>query len=335
MRVILAKNVNDALPQGIALLNDCGIRRPSRNGEILEVPVPVTTHYMRPWERVLFDPIRDANPYFHFFEALWMLAGRRDLKFLAQFNRQMAEYSDNGRTLRAAYGYRWRNHFLRDQVNAVIRRLCADPNDRRSVISMWDTRKDFDVVSKDIPCNMNVAFRLRGGYLGMTVSNRSNDMLWGAYGANIVHMSMLQELVAGCLRVDIGSYWQVSNSFHVYTDNAVWKRCWNRMVVPEDFYETAVRAFPLITSWTHDPIDTLRRFDLDLKLFLKNPDTNGTENEIFRKIAKPMWYSHAAYREKDFKGAREILEQMPADNDWRLACETWIANRYAHHLTRL
>ena len=32
--------------------------------------------------------------------------------------------------------------------------------------------------------------------LCMTVCNRSNDMLWGAYGANVVHMSMLQEFVA-------------------------------------------------------------------------------------------------------------------------------------------
>ena len=58
----------------------------------------------------------------------------------------------------------------------------------------------------------------------MTVCNRSNDMLWGAYGANAVHMSMLQEYLASRLEIAVGEYTQISDSFHVY-QNDVWERC--------------------------------------------------------------------------------------------------------------
>ena len=33
-----------------------------------------------PTKELLFDPDRDANPFFHFMEGLWMLAGFNDLK---------------------------------------------------------------------------------------------------------------------------------------------------------------------------------------------------------------------------------------------------------------
>jgi hypothetical protein len=58
----------------------------------------------------------------------------------------------------------------------------------------------------------------------MTVCCRSNDMLWGAYGANVVHFSILQEVIAIELGVGIGVYRQVSNNFHLYTDNQTVKQ---------------------------------------------------------------------------------------------------------------
>ena len=51
----------------------------------------------------------------------------------------------------------------------------------------------------------------------MTVSNRSNDIIWGTFGANAVHMSMLHEYVASALMLHVGKYTQISDSFHAYT----------------------------------------------------------------------------------------------------------------------
>ncbi len=67
-------------------------------------------------------------------------------------------------------------------------------------------------------CNTHIYFDLRGGALNMTVCCRSNDLLWGAYGANAVHFSVLQEVIAWELAVSVGVYRQMSNNFHIYTE---------------------------------------------------------------------------------------------------------------------
>src|SRR5258708_35739439 len=70
----------------------------TRNGKCLVVDEPVLISYTHPKERVLFNPVRDANPFFHLYESLWMLAGRNDLKSLAYYCSRMKEFSDDGKT---------------------------------------------------------------------------------------------------------------------------------------------------------------------------------------------------------------------------------------------
>ena len=50
----------------------------------------------------------------------------------------------------------------------------------------------------------------------MSIVNRSNDMIWGAYGANAVHMSMLLEYMAAMTGFQVGIYYQISNNLHAY-----------------------------------------------------------------------------------------------------------------------
>ena len=80
MKVINAVNVNDALMRGIDLFKSPINYRTqeSRNGQTMECRTPVTTVYNKPWQRVLFKTERDANPFFHLYESIWMLAGSRD-----------------------------------------------------------------------------------------------------------------------------------------------------------------------------------------------------------------------------------------------------------------
>src|ERR1039457_2230941 len=104
MHVIQARNVNDALASGLEYLADKGVEEQSRNGPVIVAPGPVTTVYERPLERVLFSPLRDANPFFATMESLWMLAGHNDVVFPAYFAKNMMNYSDGGVTLHGAYG---------------------------------------------------------------------------------------------------------------------------------------------------------------------------------------------------------------------------------------
>jgi len=187
MHVIRIRNVHDALPAGLRYLAEVGQPLATRGGEAITAPEPVCTVYEEPCERVLFWPERDANPYFHFFEALWLLAGRRDVAFPAMFAKNMLNYSDDGQTLHGAYGHRWRVHWGHDQLDRVIDLLTAAPDSRRAVVAMWDPTSDqrSTETGKDLPCNTQLYFKSRLGRAGepnrleVMVTCRSNDIIWG------------------------------------------------------------------------------------------------------------------------------------------------------------
>ena len=180
------------------------IEEDSRNGKVLRFPEPVTIHYEKPRQRVLFSPHRDANPFFHLYESLWMLAGSNRVDQVAYYAKQMNEYTDEGETLNGAYGYRWRKSKT-DQLNVLIEHLKANPQSRRAVLQMWNVEDDLLKIdtSKDVCCNLSVMFSLREAtreetahnedLLDMTVTNRSNDVIWGLVGASYVDSTMLQE----------------------------------------------------------------------------------------------------------------------------------------------
>lgn len=336
MFVIRARNVNDALPKGLALVQSAGVERESRNGPVIQIAQPTTTVYERPWERVIFWEDRDANPFFHLFESLWMLAGRNDVAYPSHFAKNIRNYSDDGRTLHGAYGHRWREHFGGDQLSAIISALKEDRTDRRQVLQMWDARADLGRKGKDLPCNTQVFFSVNADdQLDMTVCNRSNDMIWGAYGANAVHFSFLQEYVALAVGVTMGRYWQVSNNLHVYK-NDVYKRVAHLADVAtispagtETPYTLGEMGEP---TFEHIPLFSNGRevFDQDLLMFLENPSTFGIRERFFRRVAVPMWHAHAAFvADKGVDGceaALEIMEQC-ASEDWRVACCDWLQRR--------
>ena len=317
MIVLNGRNVNHLLPQGIALLKERGVKIAPRGMETLEMPCSVASVYERPQERVLFDPVRDANPFFHFMEGLWIIGGRNDVKWLAQFNKRMVDYSDDGRVFHGAYGHRLRMA-LGDQVAKAITMLQADPDTRRCVLQIWDAERDLDAISRDIPCNDLIMLKVRDGKLNMTVCNRSNDIVWGCYGANAVHFSMLQEYIASMAGFEIGTYTQISDSYHVYTDNPYWQN--DKFTNSHDLYITGVKPKPLV--------DSPRSFDTELEQFFKyDGSTRGighTANTIFNEVAIPMynaWWAH----KMDGNGA--IYANQIKAEDWRFACLQWLDKR--------
>ena len=317
MYTILAKNVNDAFYQGMSLLQNVGVKGDSRNGPVIQVPTPVVTTYMRPKERVLFCPERDANPFFHFMEGLWMLGGRMDCGFVAQFNGRMREYANDVGDLDGAYGYRWRTHFGYDQLQTLISMLKNDPNTRRAVLAMWDGYVDLGRSSLDIPCNTHAYFRRDRYSLHMTVCCRSNDAVWGAYGANAVHMSMLQEVLATMIGCDVGEYNQFSNNMHLYPEVKNHRELLT-LTDPGNPYPGLI---------THVLVNHPDTWFSELDTFLRAPEVPfQCKNGLFYYVAFPMYRVWQCYK----KGmGREALAWVDAieDEAWKLACTQWIQRR--------
>jgi hypothetical protein len=69
MRVIEGRDVNELYSKGMRMLGAEGQVEDSRVGKVLVMPMPVTSVYHKPTQRVLFDVRRGANPFFHLFES--------------------------------------------------------------------------------------------------------------------------------------------------------------------------------------------------------------------------------------------------------------------------
>jgi len=324
---IAGRNVNDVFTDAMwymRTLDESHIEQ-SRNGPVLVAPGSFLSTYLCPWERVLFDARRDANPTFHLMEALWMLAGQQDIRWLSQFNTNIARYADDG-VINGAYGFRWRYHFGEvDQIRAVVNVLRADPLSRRAVINMWDPRQDLNQDWKDVPCNTTVYFDLRGGKLNMTVCCRSNDAIWGCYGANAVHFSMLQEYVAAFLKTPMGTYTQFSNNFHIYTDLPLWQKYKNMPPIfapryrnrPSDQWSDPF-VIPMISQ-----DEKAGEFKEDCFRIILG---QRCKTDFMRRVAEPMRDAYLSRKAGDRQGLQESLTRM-ANCDWWYALTNWINRR--------
>jgi hypothetical protein len=276
------------------------------------------TTYAHPEERMLFDARRDANPFFHIFEGIWMLAGRDDAKWISQFSSNISQFAEASGYFHGAYGNRWRNHFNDDQIVWVIEHLRKKPESRRAVLQMYDPDIDQETdedVPKDIPCNTAIYFAIVNGKLNMTVTNRSNDMIWGAYGANAVHMSMLQEFVACALGRKVGYYFQFSNDFHIY------ERHFPLMESPADPIE-------YLKEWKHVPITEKAYWSGDLIQFeqwIERPE--GRYDAVYiNQVLNPMLYAWLQYKLGD-RDRSMAFARLIEDGAVRFACEEWLGRR--------
>lgn len=327
MIVVNARNAHQGLVEGLHRIKNEGRPRKSRNGGVLSFTVPYSTTYRQPRERVVFHPRRDANPFFHFFESLWMLAGQNDVATVEQFAANMREYSDDGLVFNAAYGYRWRRHFGTDQLATIVQALTDSPDCRRQVLGIWDPRHDLGLKSKDLPCNTQAYFQVsHEGALDMMVTNRSNDIVWGTYGANAVQFSVLLEYVASRIGRPVGLYHQVSMNTHLYTrrhEELMNDLAKEAPMPPEQwscpYSRGEVTPFPLVNL-------PGGRWDRELKEFFIRGYSVNYVDPFFEDVAKPLLEAWQAHKARNYGRAKVAIMQCAA-SDWQRAGHEWLERR--------
>lgn len=314
---ITAQNIPYAYKETMELVHIVGAQEESRNGPVIAIQEPLSLRITNPEQRVLFNPARDANPFFHVMETIWMFAGRNDAKWVAKYNKRYIDYAEPSGLVHGAYGLRWRYQFAIDQIEMVIDILGADPTSRQAVIGMWSPFLDLtDRPLNDRPCNTHIYFRTIANRLHMTVCNRSNDVVWGMLGANAVHMTYLHELISRGSGIPMGDYIVFTNNAHVYPEMP------NYEGIMTDLWHH--NRYQGMTDW----IVPLIEYNEDWSEFLDACEgfCNGKLVDLswFKKVANPMKSAWAA-RANGETGIPEI-ETMP-DCDWRTVCLEWVARR--------
>ena len=164
------------------------------------------------------------NPAFAIAEIVWILSGRNDSAFLNYWNSQLPKFAGSGNLYHGAYGFRLRHKFGIDQLERAYQALRHNPDGRQVVLQIWDPEADFPdtrgwPVNPDIPCSISSLLKIRNGKLEWMQIIRSNDLFRGV-PYNFIQFTSMQEVLAGWLGIELGSYNQLSDSLHLYDGDA-------------------------------------------------------------------------------------------------------------------
>lgn len=107
--------------------------------------------------------------------------------------------------VKAAYGYRWRTHFGRDQIGLSIEALRKDPSDRRVYVSAWDPAEDGLGASgqRNVPCPVGFTLSVQAGHLCSSMVLRSSDVFVGL-PYDVMGHALLMDAIAQELRIRPG-----------------------------------------------------------------------------------------------------------------------------------
>jgi thymidylate synthase len=185
-----------------------------------------------PRQRIVFA--RPFNPALAIAEVIWILSGANASEFLISWNPRHQRFVDVGKDTRVfygAYGHRLGSRprlpeemdrmlrigadgepFPKDQLRSAYQALRHEPDSRQVVLQIWDPERDLpDPMprSEDVPCNLVSHLMIRDNRLEWFQVMRSNDLIWGT-PVNFIQFTCLQEIMAGWLGVDVGSYVHLS-----------------------------------------------------------------------------------------------------------------------------
>jgi thymidylate synthase len=338
----------------------------SPRGKKIKELRPTVFEYTNPKNRVTFLNGRVINPFFQLAESFWILAGRSDVKWLMDYNKSIAQFSDDGEFFNAPYGERlryWNKNdatgFIfspMDQLYDVYQKIKADPDTRQAVAIIYNPIFDHaERDTKDRPCNIALTFKLRNGKLDLTVYNRSNDLHWGTFGANLCQFATIQEVVASWLGVEIGTYYQITDSLHIYledygaqeTDKVLnaYKMDKDNLevnMVPkvkqfvfenEPRFNSSFEDFESIVNYYFSQIDPLFKITMPVMSTWEQSMVEGVLDRLekcpdpYLRLTFQAIFVKLSHNRKDTKSVFEGMKRM-ADSSWKVSCLRFLSKSY-------
>lgn len=146
-------------------------------------------------------------------EALQLVGGFSDPSAMMTISSHFGQFMDGG-VFHAPYGPR-----IASQMQPAIAWLQRDKDTRKAWISVWDPMMDLMTHNtRDHPCTTAIQFMIRNDKLNAHVFMRANDA-WRGFPYDVFQFTQLQQAVAACLRIELGTYYHHATSFHLYEDN--------------------------------------------------------------------------------------------------------------------
>ena len=145
----------------------------------------------------------------------------------------------------------------------------------------------------------------------MTVCCRSNDIIWGAYGANAVQFSILQQYIADRLEIEMGPYVQISDSFHAYKDIF-------------DAYRIYEEGLPYRSR---EPYDDFTNTRFTIPRYPLEGDATFYSSDFYKNLIEPMTRAWDHWMKGKWQFALDTIKSDMLVQDWQQACIIWLERR--------
>ncbi|MFA3842135.1 thymidylate synthase [Streptomyces aureus] len=190
----------------------------ARGNDAREV-IGVSFRLPNPRQRLPYLAARKANPVFQFAEALWYLAGRRDLEMIGYYAPSMRSSSKDGVTLGgSAYGHTLFNPpAVADTwspFERVLELLRTETDSKRGYLPVFSAAELAVADNLDMACLAGLHLLARDGRLHMVCTMRANDLDCGLL-SDVFSFTMIQEYAAIQLGLELGHYTHTIGSAHV------------------------------------------------------------------------------------------------------------------------
>lgn len=191
--------------------------RGQATSELMQSTIRVDMNYP-----ALICPPRKISYRFMAAEAYWILTGDDSVKGIAPYNKQIAQFSDDGRTFFGAYGPK-----IVAQLPYVVRKLQQDPETRQAWLSIW---RESPPETKDVPCTLMLGWTIRNNRLHCHAFMRSSD-IWLGVPYDVFNFSMVSAYVRQLLQrpsrssgdkfegLELGDLHLTAASSHLYHRN--------------------------------------------------------------------------------------------------------------------
>ena len=170
-----------------------------------------------PKDRKIINKERNWNEKYAEAEWQWYLSGDRSTDKLGILYGKTPEIwqrmADSNGNVNSNYGWQWKRN---NQIDWVVNLLAKEKDTRQAAITILDM-KEHDTFTYDTPCTYAIQFTILNGRLDICVTMRSND-LWYGFCNDQYQFSMLQEMIAKEINMDMGTYYHFAHNLHIYND---------------------------------------------------------------------------------------------------------------------
>jgi Thymidylate synthase len=249
---------------------------------------------------------------------LYLLTGRRDIRFFEPYSGGVRKFSADGTSLGgSAYGARlFGTRPGEDQVRQCVTMIRDRPNTKRAAAALFQPYTA-DEPAVDVACCLGIAFMPRASILDTSVIMRANDAI-RLLPYNLFEFSMLAEMVARLTGTEPGTYRHLAVSMHLRGEHDI-RLAADLLASPAGGSVTDMGSMPELT-W--DTVGAMAGLGSELSEALHQPP--GTCEDAVTQVvtrslavAGPYWHDIIAAAAARGLARRTLLPQHEtAAREW-------------------